>query len=123
MKLRAFVSTPYQGIKAACPAAPSHLIRQMARDLALKACRQVRRELGYLPFSPVLAYGDVYDEFGAEGEAERAEVMALCLADLAGADVLVQGLCPPYSDNSEGMSQELSAACDKGLRVEEITIY
>lgn len=119
---RAFIASPFGAIAKAHPAKPHRQIIMEAQRIARLAARYVWKELGYIPFSPVLAYGDVFDEFNPEtGEAERAAAVEACELELQHSDVFIWTECP-YTHLSDNMPIEQAKAEALGqiIRIVEV---
>jgi len=101
-----YVASPVRYILSICfdPKKASEIII----GLALKGCDRVR-EAGHIPFSPVLAFNGVYDEF-----KERKKIEEACETLLRRCDEILV-VESRYNQYSEGIKKELALAKELGI--------
>jgi hypothetical protein len=123
----AFISSPLKAIATCHTRWSKAQILAEARRIARQAGAYVWKELRYLPFSPVLAYSDIFIiyELGSDlvkSAEARAVVMEMCQEDLKRADVFIWTDCE-YSLASEGMRAEQALANSLNMRTEIVEVF
>jgi len=101
-----YVASPVRYILTVCfdPKKASEIIIKLALD----GCDRVK-EAGHIPFSPVLAFNGVYDEF-----RERKTIEQACEEFLRRCDEIMV-VNSRYTQYSEGIKKEVAFAKELGI--------